>query len=153
MKTLLKIMSISGILIMLMTYTGCKDKDDPVPLNKIQLEKLTSSWKVSSVTLNGVDNTSYYEDFGIAIAGTNPTSFSYTTSKRPHYSPWLPGGKFVFGSDVATTIVRDKGTTDEVSVTYTVTDTRLELRFSFSGDPYNARTASVNGQWVFVFKL
>jgi len=50
-------------------------------------------------------------------------------------------------------MIRDKGTTDELAMTYAVTETTLSITFTFNGAGYTARTGVVKGQWIFTFKL
>lgn len=137
----------------LLSYSGCKSNDDSGPSDQMILESLSKPWKVTSVTLDGTDQTSYYPNFVVQISGTTPTSFAYTTTNRPHYSCWPSSGLMAFGSDVTNMLIRDKGTASEVPMNYKITANTFEISFAFSGDPFNARTTSVAGQWVFVFGL
>jgi hypothetical protein len=68
-------------------------------------------------------------------------------------TPWGPKGKFTFGTDVSTTLVRDDG----IVVTYSVNDTQLQMSFTtpagFPGFDGEGRVENVQGKWVFEFGL
>ena len=143
---------VSGILISL---TGC-NKPNPVPPTdeEVQLEKLKQTWKIDEVKLDGVVKTSEYTGFTLVIAGTpGSSSFAYTTSGRPSTSPWLGSGSWVFGADPLADIIRDRGTADELAMKYSVSETQLQISFTFTGAGYNARTSVVKGAWIYTFKL
>jgi hypothetical protein len=141
------------ILAVILGYSGCKGSDPPpTPEDEVQLGKLSSTWKVGTsgnVTLDGVSKKADYANFQLTLTGTpGATSFGYTTTGRPALSAWPSSGSWNFGSTVATDVVRDKGTAKEVTMTYTVTDTQLELTFNYNGAG-EARTSDVTGTWVF----
>lgn len=144
-----------ALVIALFTYSGCGGGDTPEePITDVQLGKLTKTWKVASVSLDGVDKTSDYTNFQLTLTGTKgTTSFGYTTAGRPTLSPWKSGGSWEFGTAVQTQIIRDKGTADELAMTYAVTETTLQITFTYSGAGYTARTGVVKGQWVYNLKL
>ncbi len=150
-----KILSLISLVIVLLTYSSCKKSgSDPEPLTDVQLAKLAKPWKVDAVTLDGVDKKADYTSFTLTLTGTKGnTSFGYSTGGRPSLSPWKSSGSWEFGSTVETQMIRDKGTADELAMTYSVTETTLSLTFTFNGDGYPARTGVVKGQWVFTFKL
>lgn len=152
-----KILSLIGLVTILLTYAGCKKDSNPVePVTDVQLGKLTKTWKVNTVSLDGTDRTAEYTTpgFTLVMTGTKGnTSFGYSTSGRPALSPWKSSGSWEFGTDPVTQIIRDKGTSDELNMTYTVTETTLEIKFNFQKDGYAARTGVVKGQWIFNFKL
>lgn len=151
----LRILSLLGLVITLLTYSSCKDdKPTPEPVTDVQLGKLSKTWKITSVTLDGVVKTSEYTAFELAMSGTKgDTEFAYSTSGRPSLSPWKSNGKWEFGTAPETQIIRDKGTADELPMTYAVTETTLSISFTFNGAGYTSRTGVVKGQWVFTFKL
>jgi len=151
----LRILSLISITAVLLTYAGCKGKGgEPEPIADIQFDKLKKTWKINTATLDGVDKTSDYTSFQLTFSGTKGTPpFDYSTSGRPSLSPWKSSGKWEFGSAVESQIARDKGTADELSMTYTVTESTLTISFNFSGAGYSARTGVVSGNWVYTFKL
>lgn len=119
-------------------------------IKDVQLLKLAKLWKVASVSLDGTDRTSDYSNFQIIFSGTSgQSSFGYITTGRPALSPWKPSGACQFGLSVETQMIRDSGTPDELSMTYAVTASTLQLTFTYSGAGYSSRTESVKGQWVF----
>ncbi|HMJ68946.1 MAG TPA: hypothetical protein VK508_08625 [Cyclobacteriaceae bacterium] len=154
MKFYLKPVLSVVILAVLLGYAGCKGTDNPpTPEDEVQLGKLSSTWKVAGngtdVTLDGSSRKSEYSNFQLTLTGTpGATSFGYTTTGRPPLSAWPSSGSWNFGSTVATDVVRDQGTSKEVSMTYTVTDSQLELTFTYNGAG-EARTSDVTGVWVF----
>lgn len=150
-----RIVLLFALVVALFTYSGCGGDSTPEePLSDQQLSKLAKTWKVQSVTLDGVDKTSDYNAFQIVLSGTKGnTSFGYNTSGRPTLSPWKSSGAWEFGTDVKTQIIRDKGTADELAMTYSVTESTLQITFTFSGSGYTSRTGVVKGQWVYNMKL
>lgn len=152
----LRFLSLIALVTVLFTYAGCGGKgNNPEPVANVQFTKLAKTWKINTVTLDGQDRTAEYttSGFQLLLTGTKGSSpYSYSTSGRPALSPWMQSGKWEFGADPVTQVVRDKGTADELAITYTVTDASLQLSFNFSGTGYTARTGQVNGQWIFTFK-
>jgi hypothetical protein len=67
-------------------------------------------------------------------------------------SPWKASGSWEFGASPETQMIRDKGTADELAMTYSVNETTLSITFTFNGAGYS-RTGVVKGQWVYTFKL
>lgn len=125
-----------------------------INIKDLQLEKLSKTWKLNAVTLDGVDRKSDYTNFQMVISGTKGnTTFGYSTSGRPSISPWKSSGSWEFGTSPETQMIRDKATADELAMTYTVTETTLSITFTFNGSGYAARTTSVKGQWIYTFKL
>jgi len=123
-------------------------------ITDLQLTKLTKTWKLNTVTLDGIDKKTEYSAFQLVMSGTiGATSFGYTTIGRPSLSAWKSSGNLEFGTSAETQIIRDKGTADELPMTYTVTETTLSITFIFYGAGYSARTTSVKGQWIFTFTL
>lgn len=151
----LRLLSLISITAVLLTYAGCKGKgSDPEPIADVQFDKLKKTWKINTVSLDGADKTADYTSFQLTVSGTKGTPpFDYSTSGRPSLSPWKSSGKWDFGTAVETQIIRDKGTADELAMTYAVTESTLTISFNFSGTGYAARTGVVSGDWVFTFKL
>ncbi|MBP9926614.1 MAG: hypothetical protein KBF45_11555 [Cyclobacteriaceae bacterium] len=154
MMKVLRILPLLLISVSMLTYTGCKNNnDDPETVADIQFDKLNHVWKINTATFDGSDKTADYTGFQLTLSGTKGTPpFTYSTSGRPSASPWPASGKWDFGSSPETIMIRDKGTPDELSMTYTVTESTLSISFSFNGDPYS-RTSQVKGAWVYTFTL
>lgn len=152
---LLRILSLVFVSAILLTYAGCKGKKtDPEPATDIQFDKLKKTWKINTVSLDGVDKTADYTSFQLVFSGTKGTyPFDYATSGRPSLSPWPASGKVDFGTSPETQLIRDKGTVDELGLTYSVTETTLTIEFTFNGSGYAARTGVVKGAWIYTFKL
>jgi len=155
MMKALRILSFLMVTSVLLTYMGCKPDDPPPPpVTDVQFDKLSKTWKINTVTLDGVDKTSDYTGFQLTFSGTKGTPpFNYTTSARPTLSPWKASGTWDFGAAPETQIIRDKGTADELAVTYAVTEATLTVSFTFNGAGYPARTSVVKGAWVYTFGL
>ena len=151
----IRILTMLGLIAVLVTYSNCDgNKPPPKPITDVQLEKLSKSWKIDKVILDGVDKKTDYSSFALTLSGTaGNTSFGYTTTGRPALSPWKSGGTWEFGTAPETQIIRDKGTTDQLDMTYAVTESTLHVSFTFNGAGYTARTGVVKGAWVFTFKL
>lgn len=154
MKSMKRVFLLVVIVSGLALLQGCKKDSGPGESTEdIQLGKLSKTWKATAVTLDGTDQTGY-ENFSLTISGTaGSTSFGYSTAGRPSLSPWPSSGTWAFGDSPETQIIRDPGTGDELGITYSVTDTELQITFTFSGTGYPARTNNVKGQWVFTFGL
>ena len=140
----------------LLTYSGCDNGGGGEPtVEEVQLEKLSGTWDVkgsgANVTLNGVSQTTDYSGFELALTGTaGAASFNYTTTGRPaKLNPWPSAGTWKFSDIPESGIIRDPGKgTEELPVSYTVSDTQLELTFTYNGAGYY-RTKQVTGTWVF----
>jgi hypothetical protein len=149
-KLVLVILAVGSIL----TFSNCGgDKKAAEPLPDQQLAKLSKTWKLTSVTLDTQPVTTY-TNFNLTISGTKgTTSFDYATSGRPQLSPWKAGGKWSFGTDPVTQLVRDPDiATDKLDMTYSVTESTLQIQFNFQGAGYT-RTSQVKGNWIFTFGL
>lgn len=156
MKLTSKIFVLVALLAVLLTYSGCDNTKPPSPSDEeVQLGKLSKTWKANStsVTKDGVVQAGY-DTFTLTLDGTvGAESFGYSTTGRPSQSPWLSSGSWTFDTDPLTSLIRDKGTVDELKMTYTVTETTLQLTFTFNGNPYPARVNNVKGTWVMTFGL
>lgn len=125
---------------------------DPKPDQAAQkLEELSKrDWKIESVERDGIDYTSFYTNFKITISGTKEL-LTYQTFNRPAKSPWMASGTAIFGDQISKQLILNPNTDDELSVDYEANAKRLEIRFLFDGDGYNARVEQVKGPWIFVF--
>jgi len=150
MKQITKITLVAMVLGGFLLIQGCKKDSGPgESVEDVQLAKLSKTWRFSSVTLDATDQDGY-DNFTLTISGTaGNTSFGYTAGGRPSTSPWPSSGTWSFGGTPETQIIRDPGTGDELAITYSVSDTQLQITFNFSGTGYPGRTSNVNGQWVF----
>src|SRR5882672_1144185 len=114
----------------LLINAGCHKHHGSGPTDEeLQLAKLTGKWKTTSATLDNVVQ-SGYDAFFLTLTGAPGSSTNwYTATGRPMNSPWPSGGTWTFGSAVLTQVIRDKGAPDELAMTYSVTDTELQLNF------------------------
>lgn len=150
-----RILALFFISAVLLTYAGCKGDDpEPAPVTDVQFDKLNKTWKINTVSLDGTDKTADYTGFQLTLSGTKGTPpFNYATSGRPSLSPWPASGKWDFGAAPETQMIRDKGTADELAMTYAVTESTLTISFTFNGTGYAARTGVVKGAWIYTFGL
>jgi hypothetical protein len=138
---------------------GCGDDEKEKTIEEIQLEKLNATWNVSEVTLDNTSQKSLYNNFKLVLLGdAGATSYGYSTTGRPSNSAWPTSGIWEFGNNPETDMIRDpdpdqdsNNSTDKLDMTYSVSDTQLQISFTFSGTGYPARTSNVKGQWVFTF--
>jgi hypothetical protein len=142
------------------SFVQCgSDSSAPPDPKDEQLKKLTKTWKVcptpstcKAVTFNSAPVTGY-EGFQITMTSIpgDPNNFNYATIGRPSgiKTPWDASGSFEFGTDFATVLKRD----DNILVTYSVTDTQLQMTFTYTGAGYTGRTSNVEGAWTFTFGL
>ncbi|HOO10860.1 MAG TPA: hypothetical protein PKW06_13040 [Cyclobacteriaceae bacterium] len=154
MKQTGKLIMMGVVFAALLASQGCKKKSGPgETVEDIQLAKLSKTWNATSVELDNVAQTGY-DNFALTISGTAGTSlFGYKADGRPTtLSPWLSSGQWKFGASPETQIIRDPDTADELDLTYSVTDTQLQITFTFNGDGYPGRVSNVKGQWVFTFE-
>jgi hypothetical protein len=151
MKLTIQLLSMGVVLCGLVALQSCDKKNGPgESIEDQQLIKLSKTWTVTSVTLDGLDKTTDYANFVLTISGTaGSPPFGFSTSGAPSPSPWPSSGNWTFGTSPTTELIRD----DEVVITYSVTDTVLQLSFSYNGDGFLGRTNSVTGPWIFEFGL
>lgn len=154
MKRIGKLLLLGVVFGVLLVSQGCKKSSGPgETIEDIQLGKLSKTWNATSVKLDNVDQDGY-DNFALTISGTaGSTTFGYSAAGRPTtLSPWLSSGSWKFGASPETQIIRDPDTGDELDMTYSVTDTQLQITFTFTGDGYPGRVSNVKGQWVFTFQ-
>jgi hypothetical protein len=158
MKMLTRTLSLVVITSLGFYCVGCGgETTEPDLVEKVQLAKLSSTWNVSSVTLDNNSRISDFTNFKLTLAGTFKDSspkgpYQYSVSgSRPSNNPWPPaGGNWSFGADTSKDIVRHDN--PDLSMSYTVTDTQLTLTFNYTGNGFiGGRTAQVSGNWVFTF--
>ena len=128
----------------LIHLSGCKGgAADPTPISKqdeVKAKLTSSTWKMQSVTVDGVDKTTLYKDLALKFTATGFTS----TNGR---AIWPATGTWTFTSSDATAIKRDDGL--EVKL-QEVTDTSLKLGLTWSKTTLG-RTESISGAHVFSF--
>jgi hypothetical protein len=138
-----KVLLVIAIGMMVLTLNDCK-KDDAVEPDP--LAPLVGVWSCTKAARAGVAQDGY-DNFKLTLSGTSgATTFGYSAAGRPPLSPWPASGSWKFGTNTATDIVRDT----DLPVSYSVTDTQLEVTFSYTGSGF-ARGNEVSGVWVFTF--
>jgi hypothetical protein len=158
MKPILKFFFPCVAIVFLLTYSGCGPTEPPTPeVAEVKHGLLLGQWKMTgataNATLDGVPKKTDYANFTLTISGAYTDAagvYDYATAGRPALSPWPSQGKWSFGADPATQLVRDKGTAKQVDMSYSVTETSLEITFQYSGTG-ESRTSNVSGTWVFTF--
>lgn len=159
MKLATRILSLLVMVGLATFYVGCGGGggDDETQEEK-QLKKLKSSWALESAS-DGTPRTSEFPNLVLTLEGNYVKNGTYAysfTGTRPNPSPWPVSGTWKFGTDVPTQILRDPGSANEFLMTYSVTDTKLTLKFTipdghagFVGG--TSREKKVSGEWTFVF--
>src|SRR5690348_3665520 len=112
MKIFSRILSLLILSSLSVFYVGCGGSSgDSDPVEKVQLGKLSNTWTISSVTLDGADRTSDFKtpgSFTLNIGGsfnsaTPKGPYTYTCGgARPNPSPWPAAGTWKFGADSKT---------------------------------------------------
>ena len=134
------------------TVLGCGPKNNVPSPEEVQLNKLNATWAITSVMKDGVAETGY-DNLKLTLSGSNASkTYTYAVTGRPDKSPWPAGGTWTFGNNVSLQIVRDKGSSDELPMTYSITGNILTLQFQFSNVGYpSGKTSAASGNWSFVF--
>lgn len=158
MKIVSRVLSFLVITSAALLYMSCdKEKGTKKTEEEIQLEKLSRSWNLVSVS----DDNGPREDFTnvvLTISGTaGQAEFSYSlTGTRPTPSPWPASGKWKFGANVTKDIIRDPGTQSEIAMEYEVSESSLTITFTLPDGAEGwegGRTGSVTGNWTFIFAM
>jgi hypothetical protein len=157
MKIALRVLSLLILVAVSAFYMGCKDDDEKkTSEEKQQLDKLLGTWTLQSAN-DGNDRTGDFTNLVLTLSGNYVEGGTYNysfTGTRPDPSPWPPSGTWKFGTNKLTEMIRDPNSPDEISMTYTVTDTNLEIKFTVpDGSPGwpGGRIKSVTGNWTFNF--
>ena len=134
--------------------TSCNKGSDPEPtIQETNLKLMSKTWTIKEVKYNSNDRTTEYTGMKLTIAGTfNATtnSYDYTVTNKPAAptkSPWPNSGKWSFSTAQPATLITR--TPDNLSMTYGVTTTELQLSFTYAGAGF--RTSAVEGNWIFIF--
>ena len=123
---------------------SCSKKNDPeASSQEDDAEKhMTSSlsWKVQTVTIDGVDNTSQYSGFTISF-----TSSSYTTTNGGVV--WPASGSWSFNSTGTppVTIIRNDGKVVQIAAT----ESTVVMTLDWPTTTLGGKMESVKGKYVF----
>ena len=157
MKLITRLLSLSVLVAAAILYAGCDGGgDDTKSEQETQLEALVGTWTLTSADLDGDDKLLLFTNVKLTLSGSfvNPDTDLYTysfTGTLPSPAPFPKSGKWIFGSNVKTQIIRDPGTED-FPISYTLAGTTLTLTFDCEECDYpGGRVSSVNGEWVMVF--
>ena len=125
----------------LFTISGCKP-DDPSD-NEVAKKKLTSGvWKISQVTVDGVDQISLFTGMTLKF---NPTHY-FTTDGVP---VWAPSGTWTFADNTGKLLTREDGI--QLTVT-SLTESELIFTMPWDKTTYSGgRERSVPGPHTFRF--
>lgn len=170
MKIAFRILSLLLLAVVATFYAGCRrDDDDQDTEEKKQLTKLVGDWTLQSAEDGQGDRTTDFIDLD---ENNNPVplvlhlegnytgegkTYNYSFSGvRPEPSPWPASGTWKFGNPKSTQIIRDPGGVNEITMTYTVTETDLIISFNVpdgsEGWPGgSSRIKNVIGDWQFTF--
>lgn len=166
MKIALRVLSLSILVAVSAFYAGCGGDDEKKDTEeKKQLDKLLGTWTIQSAD-DGTDRTTDFytnEDpafpLKLTLSGNYVEGGTYNysfTGTRPDPSPWPSSGTWKFGTNKLSDMIRDPGSSSEIAMTYTVTDTNLEINFTVPDGSSGwtggtSRIKSVTGNWTFVF--
>jgi len=129
-------------LILLIELSGCK-KEEVSKLETDRIRQLLTSttWKVQTVTVDGVDQTSLYS--GLTLKFTD-TQYMTTNSKVV----WPASGVWTFADNTGKRIIRG----DNVEISVQQIDTKgLALNFDWSTTTLGGRLSSTKGKHTFTF--
>ena len=136
-------------------YMSCDEENGGKTAEETQLDKLKATWTLQSAN-DGTDRTDEYPNMTVTFSGnfSEGGTYNYTSDADswPSVSPWkaIDTWKFKAGS-VESIIIRQ---VDLLEMQYALTnsDKTLTLSFNYTGTGFNnSRTASVTGDWDFVF--
>lgn len=129
--------------VLLVTLAGCDKGGDP-SAEEAALKTLKSkTWKIKSVTVDGVDKSQDYPGMTISFSDNAVTVVKGGVV-------WLSQDTWQFTSAQATAIVRGDGVTVDL---ITLTSTSLVVRLSWSETTYGpGRMHSVAGEYIFSFE-
>jgi len=159
MKQITRLFSLAVLVSATLFYSGCGSSGgDEDSEEKIQLEKLKSTWTIQSVVNDGTDRSVEYPGMTLTISGTfsEGGTYNYTSDATtwPNLSPWkaIDTWKFSPGS-VTSIIVRQS---DLIEMNYSLSNGEKTLAISFnypdSGTGFNnGRTQKTAGDWTFTF--
>jgi len=129
------------VLALLFSLMSCSHHDNPTPV-QVATQQLSVSWKVQSVTKDGVDISAQFANMTLTFTASSFTSTNGTPV-------WPVSGSWKFDDDTAKTITRSDSV--EVTVT-TISDNSLTLELAWDENVYKGgRTSSISKPYVFTF--
>lgn len=148
MKNLsLKYLLVSALVTAFFLITGCGGSDPSPTAASLAKEEITrtltsGAWKMQTVAVDGVDQTTVYKNLVIVFsnAGFTATNGGFV---------WPASGTWKFTDDTAKTIERNDGLTITIDE---ATATKLVVKLTWTKTTIGpGRTASVSGLNVFTF--
>jgi len=131
----------SLFLLNLLLYASACETQDPSPQNVVKENLLGHVWKIKTVSVAGVDNTSSFSGMTILF---NETTFNTTNGG----SVWPVSGTWLFTSDDGKKVIRN----DRIEVSIIVTTTQLDLTLFWPTTTFTGgRSSSVKGNHIFTF--
>jgi hypothetical protein len=143
MKTF-NILVILSLLMGITLFSSCDSSEDQPGPQDVYLQKLSSSWKVESVKVDGVSITDPFVN--MILTFKSEMTYSVTNAVDPI---WPSSGTFtlVEGTGELFNIKRS----DEVLLTVReLSETRLVMSFPYTSSIDGGRSKSVSGQFEFV---
>lgn len=156
MKSVLRMLSVLLVIGASGSLMSCDDDNGGgASEEEVQLNKLTGTWNISTVTLDGTPRIDDFTGLTLTISGTfNSTGGTYAysfTGTRPNPSPWPASGTWKFDANPNSQIIRlDDG--QKINYTLGSNNAQLTLEFNYQGSGFaGGRVEIVNGNWQFVF--
>jgi len=132
------------IMISLITFSNCGDtKKDPVPTEAEKTTKLltAATWKLQSLTIDGVSDNNFFKGLTITFSATG-----YTTTNGDPIWPASGTWDYADGPTSARKIKRN----DNVEVTIDeITASNLTLSLQWDKTTTGGRTSSIPGKHIF----
>ena len=159
MKHIARLFSLAVLVSSAIFYSGCGSSGgDGDTEEKIQLEKLKSTWTIQSVNNDGTDRSDEYPNMTLTITGTYSEggTYDYTSDadEWPNVSPWKATDKFKFAPGAVTSVIVRQADLQEMNYSLSNGDKTLVINFDYptTGTGFNnGRTASTAGEWTFTF--
>lgn len=123
--------------------TSCEeDKDDSSNEEVVKAQLISATWKVSSVTVDGANQSNVYAGLNVSFTSSGFTSINGEPV-------WPSSGTWQFTSDDAEAIRRNDGLIVEI---ISISDSQLKLGLTWEESTIGSgRSASVSGEHVFTF--
>ncbi len=134
---------LASVLMSVTVLSSCGDDDDePSEADVVKAQLISSTWKVSSVTVDGGNQSSVYAGLNVSFTSSGFTSINGEPV-------WPSSGTWQFTSDDAEAIRRNDGLIVEI---ISISDSQLKLGLTWDESTIGSgRSASVSGEHVFTF--
>lgn len=151
---------IPALFIGLISFSSCDKGGAPEPsVEETQHKLLSGTWTISQVRFGAgnTDRTSEYTGMKLTLSGdfSSNNEYAYSRTTLAQISPLSKSGKWGFDTNDPENIVilltDENNASLNIPVTYSVTETQLQLVFTYSGAGYAGRVSAVEGTWTFGF--